>query len=217
MPYGTTSPGDLGRRVAYHRRRLGLTRRQVAERAGMAPGYLEYLETYPSSADEGVLLRLAAALETTAAELLGGGTDRPPGQGRPAVRPVLRALGRDECLRLISPGGVGRVAFSGPTGPAAFPVNYAFQDGAIVFRTRAGGPMDQSLRSGAEGVDVKVGFEVDHIDEARREGWSVLVQGPAHHLSPGEGQGVEPWAGGGRDLCVRIVPHEITGRRIRGM
>ena len=27
--------------------------------------------------------------------------------------------------------------------------------------------------------------------------------------------GVEPWAGGERELFLRIVPHRITGRRIK--
>ncbi|MFC7384501.1 helix-turn-helix domain-containing protein [Sphaerisporangium rhizosphaerae] len=223
MSYGTASPGDLGRRLAYHRRRLGLTRRQVAERAGVVPGYVQYLETYPSPLDEGVLLRLAAALETTALELLGGNADRPPGQGGPAGRPVLRPLGRDECLRLIAPGGVGRVAYAGSTGPAVFPVNYVFHGGAIVFRTRAGGPMDRDLRGGVAGVAVRAGFEVDRIDEAERRGWSVLVQGPAQHLAPDETPpqaavlDVRPWAGGERDQCIRIIAQEVSGRRIEGI
>ncbi|MEU7893308.1 pyridoxamine 5'-phosphate oxidase family protein [Nonomuraea sp. NPDC049152] len=84
--------------------------------------------------------------------------------------------------------------------------------GAIVFRTAYGGPMDEDLRTGLEGVERKVGFEVDRIDEAMREGWSVLVQGPAHHDTTGPD--VRPWAGGDRTLYVRIVPAEITGRRI---
>ena len=36
--------GDLGRRVAERRRELGLSREDVAVRAGMSSGYLEYLE-----------------------------------------------------------------------------------------------------------------------------------------------------------------------------
>ncbi|WP_248963234.1 pyridoxamine 5'-phosphate oxidase family protein [Sphaerisporangium perillae] len=220
MSHGTASPGDLGRRIAYHRGRLGLSREQLADRAGMAPGYVRYLEESPASINEGMLLRLAAALETTAGELLGGATDRPPGQSRPSVRPVLHALEREECLRLISPGGVGRVAFNDPSsGPVVVPVNYVFHEGAVVFRTQAGGLIDQDLRSGVAGVEIKIGFEVDHIDEAMRGGWSVLVQGPGHHVSAEElpeaaRSGVEPWAGGERDLYIRIVPHEVTGRRI---
>ncbi|MEU8385539.1 acetate--CoA ligase family protein [Streptosporangium sp. NPDC048865] len=52
------------------------------------------------------------------------------------------------------------------------------------------------------------------------EGWSVLVRGGVHHVSGAEEQAavtalsVQPWAGGGRELYVKITPSEITGRRI---
>ncbi|MFG1969058.1 pyridoxamine 5'-phosphate oxidase family protein [Nonomuraea fuscirosea] len=35
-----------------------------------------------------------------------------------------------ECLRLIAPGGIGRVAFSGSHGPTVLPVNYVPDDDA---------------------------------------------------------------------------------------
>ncbi|MEV1199515.1 pyridoxamine 5'-phosphate oxidase family protein [Microbispora rosea] len=215
MPRQTARPGDLGRRITYHREKLGLSREQVAERAGMATGFMEYLEQRPSSLTQGVLLRLAAALETTADELLGGTTDRPPGGGSAAAYPVLHALEPRECLRLVAPGGVGRVAFTGPTGPVVLPVNYTIHRGNVVFRTRLGG----SIGEGAlESATTMIGFEVDHIDEARREGWSVLIQGPACPVAPGElpVPGLEPWPGGDRGLYIRIVPRHITGRRIHG-
>jgi hypothetical protein len=31
-----------------------------------------------------------------------------------------------------------------------------------------------------------------------------------------ESAGVAPWAGGERDVYIRIVPRAVTGRRIRG-
>ncbi|MFI6317616.1 pyridoxamine 5'-phosphate oxidase family protein [Nonomuraea sp. NPDC050556] len=125
----------------------------------------------------------------------------------------LEELDEKECLRLISPGGIGRVAFSGSHGPTVLPVNYRMQDGAIVFRTRYGGAMDEDLRTGLEGLEIKIAFEVDQIDEAKHEGRSVLVQGPAHHMAESDVD-VQPWAGGERDLYVRIIPSRITGRRI---
>ncbi|MGW4958281.1 pyridoxamine 5'-phosphate oxidase family protein [Nonomuraea sp. NPDC004186] len=151
-----------------------------------------------------------------------GDQDRPPAQGPAMANPTMEALDPEECLRLISPGGIGRVAFSGSRGPTVLPVNYKLHHGVIVFRTASGGPMDQDLRSGLEGVDIKIAFEVDKIDEANREGWSVLVQGPAHHLTAEEVEevadaGVTPWAGGERRLYIRIVPHQIAGRHIHGM
>jgi hypothetical protein len=66
-----------------------------------------------------------------------------------------------------------------------------------------------------------VAFEVDHIDEALGQGWSVLVRGPAHRVAqPGELQhllervAVTPWAAGEREVYVRIVPARMSGRRL---
>jgi transcriptional regulator with XRE-family HTH domain len=217
-----TGTGDLGRRIAYHRERLGLTREQVAERADVSPGYLEYLEENPGNPSTDAMCRLADALETTVGDLLGGGFERPPGGAPAAASPTVEVLDPEECLRLIAPGGVGRLAFNGSHGPTVLPVNYRLHDGAILFRTSHGGPMDQELRTGLDGVEIMVGFEVDKIDDAHREGWSVLIQGPFHHVPPEEaveltGSHVTPWVGGDRRLYIRIVPHQITGRRIHAL
>ncbi|MEV4471865.1 pyridoxamine 5'-phosphate oxidase family protein [Nonomuraea sp. NPDC049504] len=217
-----THPGDFGRRITHHRTRLNLTLEEVADRADMSAGYVQYLEDHLGTPDRGTVTRLAKALETTVEDLLGGGYERPPGPGTAAESPVLEVLEPAECLRLIAPGGIGRVAFNGSHGPTVLPVNYRVHDGAIVFRTTHGGPMDEDLRTGVAGVEIKIGFQVDRIDEPRREGWSVLVQGPAHHVPDDEvatvsGAGITPWAGGQRHLYIRIVPHQITGRRIHGL
>jgi len=131
-------------------------------------------------------------------------------------------LDEDECLRLISPGGIGRIAYQGRFGPAILPVNYQLHDGAIVFRTAEHSAMDEDLRTGIADAEYRVAFEIDEFDLAAREGWSVLVQGSAHHVRPGaeresaEAAGVEPWPAGDRELFVSITPARITGRRITG-
>lgn len=214
-----TGTGDFGRRIRHHRDLLGLTREQVAERAGMTAGNVQYYEDNADVPDTGTVNRLAAALETSAQDLMGGGRDRPPGPGPAMAHPVVEALDPEECLRLIAPGGVGRVAFSGPEGPTVLPVNYVLHEGAVVFRTAVGGPLDQDLRTGLEGVEIKIGFEVDRLDETMRQGWSVLLQGAAHHVPQDRadevaGLHLTPWAGGDRPVYVRVVPRRITGRRI---
>ena len=132
---------------------------------------------------------------------------------------VIEELGVDQCLRLISPGGIGRIAYTGRFGPVVLPVNYRLHDGAVVFRTAEHGPLDEDLRTGITDADYKVAFEIDDIDLASQTGWSVLIQGPAHHLDRA-GQdavrraGVESWAPGARELFIRIVPSRVTGRSI---
>jgi nitroimidazol reductase NimA-like FMN-containing flavoprotein (pyridoxamine 5'-phosphate oxidase superfamily) len=129
-------------------------------------------------------------------------------------------LGEAECLRLISPGGVGRIAFTGRYGPTVLPVNYKLYQGDIIFRTEHDSATDEDLRTGIEDAAYKVAFEIDDFSSATKEGWSVLIQGAARHMDSDEERasarqaGVEPWAGGERDLFVRVVPSRITGRRI---
>jgi nitroimidazol reductase NimA-like FMN-containing flavoprotein (pyridoxamine 5'-phosphate oxidase superfamily) len=128
------------------------------------------------------------------------------------ARPVLEKLDEAECLRLISPGGVGRIAFVGSYDLAVFLVDYQLADGAILFRTAQDGLTEEDLRTGIEHGEYRVAFDVDHLDEAAREGWSVLVQGPAHHLDAEDEQeaaraaGVEPWAGGERNHFIGVTP-----------
>lgn len=133
----------------------------------------------------------------------------------------LEELDEAACLRLISPGGIGRLAYSGRYGLTVFPVNYKLHEGAIVFRTAQDSPTGEDLQTGIAHAEYQVAFEVDDIDAAAREGWSVLIQGPAHHLTSAADRasvrdsGVEPWPDGAREHAIRITPKRITGRRLR--
>lgn len=133
----------------------------------------------------------------------------------------LEILDEAECLRLIAPGGIGRLVFAGRFDLTVLPVNYVLQDDAILFRTAEAGSTDEDLRTGIEHAEYRVAFEVDDFDADTREGWSVLIQGPAHHLDDPAEQagaqvaGIQPWPGGERGHFIRITPIRISGRRIR--
>lgn len=212
---GTPNPGDIGRRVADERRRHGLSREQAARRARMSPEYLAYLEEQPADPTAATLIRLADALGTTVSALRGGGADLPPGQGRALAHPRLLDLDVRECRALLSTHGVGRVAVSAPDGrPAVVPVNYEVVEDAIAFRTAP-----DSVPAAAVGKEIA--FEVDHVDEAMSEGWSVLAVGPAQVVTEPDavrrltqGAHATPWAGGEREMWVSIRPTTLTGRRI---
>jgi transcriptional regulator with XRE-family HTH domain len=215
MPQGSVPAGDIGRRLALRREELGLTREEVAERAGIAATYLRYVEEQPTALPGPTfVLRVAEALESTVSQLRGGTTGLPPGMGEAAAHPVFTTLGRDECLALLSDHGVGRVAVTTDAGPAILPVNYAVVDETVIFRTApAAAP---SSVAGHE-----VAFEVDRLDEALSEGWSVLVLGPAAQVTDADHvrrlraqAHTAPWPGGNRDIWIRIRPVRITGRRI---
>jgi pyridoxamine 5'-phosphate oxidase-like protein len=179
----------------------------------MSPGYVDYLEHNTANITAEALGRLAMGLDTTGAALLGEGVDRPTGDGsRPGRRARLDRLTEAECRALIAPGGVGRVVFTTNQGPEALPVNYSFVKGVLVFRTAPNTPL-----AGVIGTDV--GFEVDRLDEAFSEGWSVLVSGPASKITEPAliwqlADAVRPWAGGDRDVFIRIEPRRVNGRRI---
>jgi nitroimidazol reductase NimA-like FMN-containing flavoprotein (pyridoxamine 5'-phosphate oxidase superfamily) len=134
---------------------------------------------------------------------------------------VLEILDEAECLRLIAPGGIGRLVFAGRFDLTVLPVNYKLHDGAILFRTAHDNSTDEDLRTGIQHAEYRVAFEVDDFDRDTREGWSVLVQGPAHHveseaeLARAQTAGLESWADGGRQHYISITPARITGRRIR--
>jgi len=200
--------------VSRRREDLQLSRRQLAELAGVSVPYLEHLEMHPALPTQAALRRLAVALQTTPETLLGG-TRQPPRHAGPSGQPVLQTLTAAECYDLLSPGGVGRVAFTTADGPVVLPVNYAMAGQTVIFRTAP-----DTLLAGY--LDGPAGFEVDRLDEALSQGWSVLMTGRAvrvtseaevRHLE--QHAGVRPWAGGARDVFVRIIPRKITGRRIR--
>ncbi len=92
---------------------------------------------------------------------------------------------------------------------------------AILFRTSADSLTAEELSTGVKGSEYRVAFEIDDFNQASRDGWSVLVQGPAHHLddeaerADALAAGVEAWPGGEHDHFIKIVPMRITGRRIR--
>ena len=81
-------PGDLGRRLVERRAELGLARDVVAERAGVDPYYLEYLEREGSTCTATTLEHLAVALATTPDVLRGSDSTNPSGLGpRPMAPP----------------------------------------------------------------------------------------------------------------------------------
>lgn len=212
---GAPNPGDVGRRVAVERRRHGLSRGEAARRARMSPDYLAYLEEHPADPTVATLIRLADALGTTVTALRGAGIDTPPGQGHALLHPHLRDLTPEECRALLSTHGVGRIAVTTPGGrPAIIPVNYEIVDDTIVFRTAPG-----SVAAAAVGTDAA--FEVDHMDDASSQGWSVLAVGPASTVTETaavrrlvQHAHTAPWAGGKREMWVAIRPVRLTGRRI---
>lgn len=127
----------------------------------------------------------------------------------------LEYLSTRDCETLLaSATTVGRLAFRAREGLQLLPVNFVYRNGCVYLKTSP----DSVLAELADGSD-EVVFEIDHADESRHLGWSVVLTGKARQiedldvdLSPG---GPRPWASGPRELLIEVTPNSITGRRIR--
>ncbi|WP_256097976.1 pyridoxamine 5'-phosphate oxidase family protein [Streptomyces sp. MnatMP-M17] len=142
-------------------------------------------------------------------------TDRTQNAQNDSPEPEFAMLSPEECRALLSTHGVGRVAVYTHNGPAVVPVNYVVAgDGSVAYRTAPG-------TAAAAAADQEVVFEVDHVDDAVRQGWSVNVVGTAHAVTgDAAARGLDqqayttPWAGDDRRLWLSIFPARMTGRRI---
>ena len=124
----------------------------------------------------------------------------------------LTELGREECLRLLAGGVVGRVVFTEAALPAAHPVTYLLDGDDVVFCTANGD------RLAAATLHRVVAFQVDEIDPAHRTGWSVLGVGEAYEVTdPRRLAGLAarlpaPWAANRGGHTVAIPLQRLTGR-----
>jgi CBS domain-containing protein len=128
----------------------------------------------------------------------------------------LEILSEEECLALLRSHHLGRLAVIDDGQPLIFPVNYAADDRAVVFRTAAGMKLRTVPMS-------RVAFEIDEVDTAAGTAWSVLVQGVAYEITETLDSlserlrelVVEPMAPGERPNWIAVIRAEISGRRFR--
>jgi len=128
----------------------------------------------------------------------------------------LEPLDEDACLELLRGHAVGRIVFVDGDQPKALPVNYVVEGRTVAFRTDPGTTLDATSLG-------RVALEIDGIDDAAREGWSVLVTGVGRDVTEAIDDWSEavraahltPWAAGERRRWVAIANPTITGRRIR--
>jgi nitroimidazol reductase NimA-like FMN-containing flavoprotein (pyridoxamine 5'-phosphate oxidase superfamily) len=132
----------------------------------------------------------------------------------PVDRTGIEVLSFVQCEELLERGQVGRIGMVVAGDPVILPVNYRYVSGSVVFRTAAG------EKSETAAMDRPMAFEIDGWDERTEKGWSVLVKGTAYEVDADDtavvaAADLRPWAHTvERDIWVRIVPNEITGRRI---
>jgi hypothetical protein len=132
-------------------------------------------------------------------------------------RTWLEHLGPEECWRLLGSLPVGRIGVLVDSAPEIYPVNHVVDSGTIVFRSDPGSKLAGLAKAPA------VCFQVDGIDLHQRVGWSVLVKGRAEQVrqlhDADERRRIDElpldyWAPGPKWHRIRVVPADVTGRRI---
>lgn len=126
----------------------------------------------------------------------------------------LEVLSLEECLTLLRSRPLGRLAYVERGVPHVVPVNYLVDGRTIVFRALHGAKTDALL------LGRPIAFQVDDYNPSRRVGWSVLVNGTAQPVEdedvPRFAGELDSWAAATamRHIIVRLVPDEVTGRRL---
>jgi len=122
-------------------------------------------------------------------------------------------LSTQQCWELLSSVEVGRLAVAAAGDIDIFPLNFAIDDGAVMFRTAEGTKLVEVVLAG------RVAFEVDGYEPGHGRAWSVVVKGGAelldrwsdiHHA---QDLPLFPWNASPKERFVRIVPDTMTGRR----
>ena len=135
----------------------------------------------------------------------------------PAGQGMLEEIPEAECWALLAGRSLGRLVVVQRDEPLVFPVNYVLDGHTVALRTDAGTALDWATLG-------KVAFEVDEIDAAREEGWSVVVHGVGRDVTEGVDEWSErlrahdelqPWAGGKRRHWIAVADATVSGRRIR--
>lgn len=128
---------------------------------------------------------------------------------------LLHEMTRKECWRHLEQHSVGRISYMDRGYPVILPLNYVVHDQRIHVQTASYNQLAIHLPG------QPAAFEIDHVDDHARAGWSVLVRGVAEHVTREDHDrfptqvGSAPWPDGIRSMVLRIVPVEVTGRVLR--
>lgn len=134
----------------------------------------------------------------------------------PDPRTGTEVITPNDCLMLLAQHQrqVGRFAFVDEGMPLIVPVNFVMVEDRVAFCTGTGTKLEAALRNSA------VAFEIDHVDEEARTGWSVVVRGRAEVVSSTSQLfalghvGLVPFGCSDKAHWVMIYPETITGRRV---
>lgn len=118
-----------------------------------------------------------------------------------------------DCWSYLRQGEIGRLAVIIDDAPEIFPINYAVQHSAIVFRSAEGSKVDALLHN------PQVALEVDGFEPESNTAWSVILKRPAKPINNTEelidtlSLDIFPWQPGAKNRFIRIDAEAVTGRR----
>ncbi|MFK4299203.1 nitroimidazol reductase NimA-like FMN-containing flavoprotein (pyridoxamine 5'-phosphate oxidase superfamily) [Arthrobacter sp. GAS37] len=128
---------------------------------------------------------------------------------------VAEELSEEQCRDFLRSNTTGRFGFVRQGRVVILPVNYLVDGQSIYFRTASDGSIADSVPS------PEASFQIDDSRADRSEGWSVLLTGASSQVEDKDlltrlwGKVMaEPWAGGARNLFIRIQAQMVTGRRV---
>jgi nitroimidazol reductase NimA-like FMN-containing flavoprotein (pyridoxamine 5'-phosphate oxidase superfamily) len=135
------------------------------------------------------------------------------------VRTWMRDIGAEQCEAHLAGSVLGRLAVIVDGRPGIFPINHVFDPvtRCVAFPTNARTKLHAALGWPS------VAYEVDGIEPEDAGGWSVVVVGRAEEITdPAEIARVEGlrhvlWRTEDAVHWIRIVPTQVTGRRIGAM
>ncbi len=128
---------------------------------------------------------------------------------------VAEELSQEQCWELLRSNTTGRFGFVHQGRVVILPLNYLVDGQSIYFRTAEEGSIAEAVPS------LSSSFQVDDSRSDRSEGWSVLVSGASSRVEDRDlltrlwGKVMaEPWAGGARNVFIRLQAHTVTGRHV---
>lgn len=122
-------------------------------------------------------------------------------------------LSSANCWSYLRRGEIGRLAVIIDDAPEIFPINFAVQHSAIVFRSAEGSKIDALLHTS------RVALEVDGFEPESNTAWSVVLKGRAKPINDTDelldtlSLDVFPWQPGAKNRFIRIDAEVVTGRR----
>jgi nitroimidazol reductase NimA-like FMN-containing flavoprotein (pyridoxamine 5'-phosphate oxidase superfamily) len=126
---------------------------------------------------------------------------------------TMEILTAEECWSLLAVTEVGRLAVHAAGDVDIFPLNFAVDEGSLVFKTSEGTKLVEVVLSS------RVAFEIDGYEPEHGRAWSVVVKGLARDIDSfteryrAEKVLVIPWNAAPKERYIRMEVSEVSGRR----